>query len=811
MKIFIIFLFLHLSLFAAESTENRTDSSEAAKNTQTKQEEPTFITVSDVTEKAIKVTAETKRIQERIKTEKAKTKDIYETIEPYADSITLLLKDPNYQDISSQNLRELQKMQSELSVYLIQLEGWGSVLKSTVDVYDKNRKILKNDSLLWNQTYTNAVNEKAPDVILENISSVAASVDTLNEELKNNYDKALTNLQKVITLISTLKEMNTMLKKNEVLARNQVFYQDKAPFFELYANNKFSFSAYLNSIKRTIVEKYYEGIGYFKAHSDRFWIFDSVILLVIVFVAYFNYLYRKKKLFVKEESSYKKAFFFLGRPFSIFSLLFILSIIAIFPDRPDSIREILSIITLIPIIRILQTVTKKEYLKYLYLFFSLYALFLLDKNAIGYELEGRVFMLLINAALLFYLVSLIAKKVLYTIDYNFVTRMGNYILVLYSLLLLVALIANIYGSVLLSSRILDGVFETLYASVAFYTLYIILTGYVVIILRRRISTASNMLDKYSKNIENITRLLIKIWMLSWWFLIVVKMLGIEPYLITLKNDILAFSWQVSQTTISVQSIVDFIMIVLGTWILAFLIRTVLEVEVFARFTFPRGIPTAITTVLNYAIIITGVIIAFSSLGVSAQQFALIFGALGVGIGFGLRNIIANFVSGIIMVFERPVQIGDVIEVDKTMGRVQSIGSRASTLKTFDGSEVIIPNADFIAKEIINWTLSDKHRRKIVEFKVESNSDIELVLKIMNDVALSHPDVLKDPAPLATLQGFGEYYLEFKLYFWLSENLIVAPSDVSIGIYKALKEAGVKMPVQKTQLERERYRGKSQSK
>ena len=410
-------------------------------------------------------------------------------------------------------------------------------------------------------------------------------------------------------------------------------------------------------------------------------------------------------------------------------------------------------------------------------------------------------MLLINISLFVSVLYLTVHKVLYSINHNIVTKMGNYLLVLTLLLMLFAGAANLYGSVLLSSLLIDAVLTSLYASMVFYALYIILTGYVVIILRRRISTASNMLEKYSKNVENTIKVLIKIWMFSWWFLIVTKAIGIYPYLVTFKNDILALSWQVAETTISVQSIFDFIFIVFATWVLARFIRTILEVEVFARFTFPRGIPTAITTVINYFIVISGTIIAFSSLGVSAQQFALIFGALGVGIGFGLRNIIANFVSGIIMVFERPVQIGDVIEVDKTMGEVQSIGSRASTLKTFDGSEVIIPNADFIAKEITNWTLSDKHRRKVVDFKVDFDSDIELILQIMKEVALSHPDVLKDPEPLATFQGFGEYYLEFKLYFWLTDNLIVAPSEVSIGIYKALKEAGVKMPIPTTHLQK----------
>ncbi len=306
-----------------------------------------------------------------------------------------------------------------------------------------------------------------------------------------------------------------------------------------------------------------------------------------------------------------------------------------------------------------------------------------------------------------------------------------------------------------------------------------------------------MLDKYSRNIEKSTKFLIKSWMFLWWLLIVVKMLGIYPHLLMLKDKTLALSWTISQTTISVQSIFDFLFIVLVTWFLARFTRSLLEVELFARFKFPRGVPTAILTTLNYIIVISGTIIAFSSLGVTPQQFTLIFGALGVGIGFGLRNIIANFVSGIIMVFERPVQIGDVIEVDKTMGSVQSIGARASTLRTFDGSEVIIPNADFIAKEITNWTLSDERRRKMIEFKVAFGSDVELILKTMKDIAISHPDVLKDPEPLATFQGFGEYYLEFKIYFWLSENLIVAHSDISIGIYKALTEAGIEMPVQST--------------
>ena len=803
MKIILILLFLHLSLFATGSSENNTNDSEAAKSTQHQQQEPAFVKVSEVPEQAVKVIIELKSIQERIEKEKEKTKDMHEAVEPYADSISLLLKNPNYQDISSQNLRELQKMQSELAVYLIQMKEWQSVLKSSIAVYDKNSELLEKYSILWSQTHINAVDEHAPDAILEHIAAVITHVEELKNTLKTQYDQTLTDSQLLSTKILTLQEMDSTLQESEVSAKTKVFYQDKVPLFQLYSQNKFAFLAYLNSIKTTTIEEYNEVTVYFQVHADLFLTLFIVTLLSIVFIAYFNYLYRKKELFVSEESAYKKMFFFIGRPFSTFAILFIMIIIAIFPDRPHSLVDMMSIFLIIPVIRILQTIVKKEYYKYIYIIFALLAMYLIEKNSTEYELESRIFMLLVSITLFITVGTILIKKVLYSIHYNFVTRMGNYILAFSLLLLFVAASSNLYGSVLLSTRLIFGVLSTIYTSMIFYAIYTILTAYVVIVLRRRIASASNMLERYSKNIENTTKFLIKIWMLSWWFLIVVKVVGVYPYLLTFKNDILALSWQVAQTTISIQSIFDFLFIVFATWFLARLIRTVLEVEVFARFTFPRGVPTAIITVLNYAIIITGTIIAFSSLGVSAQQFALIFGALGVGIGFGLRNIIANFVSGIIMVFERPVQLGDVIEVDKTMGKVQSIGSRASTLKTFDGSEVIIPNADFIAKEITNWTPSDKHRRKVLDFKVDFDSDIELILKIMKDVALSHPDVLKEPEPLATFQGFGEYYLEFKLYFWLSQNLIVAPSDVAIGIYKALNEAEIKMPVPRTQLKRGR--------
>ena len=795
MKIIVLLLIFFLPVFAQNQGQKTTEKEVVNKE---KMAEPVYVKVSDITETSTRLAIKLKEIYDLLE-ETENVKNMQSELNPYCNAINKMLRDNNYLNIEQQNVRELQKMGSELSIYLKQLREWEVLAKSNINKYDENRLILKKELKLWNETGKNSLKEHAPSSILKHIALVTKDISNLKNILKKKYDNSLVNSQLITEKILNLQEIKEHLEETETDVTNKVFHQNQEAFFSMKIENELNFFKYVKSVFTSIKDKYDESKEYLLTNSDLWLEFIILSILSLLFVAYYNYLYRKKKLFVSSASLEKKIFFFIGNPFATYSILFMLGLVFVSFNRPSSLNELILLLLFIPVIRVLQTVLEKEYYRYIYTIFIIYLLFWFGKNSLEYEFESRILMILVNISLFVYVSSLVYRRVLFSIISNKLLKWANYLLVLFIILLIIAFGSNLYGSVLLSSRIIDGVLSIFYTAMVFYTLYVILTGYIVVMLRRRIASASNMLEKYSKNIEKTTRLLIKIWMFLWWLLIVVKTVSLYPYLVTLKENILSLSFSISHTIISMQSIFDFVLIVVGTWLLAHFVRTVLEVEVFARFHLPRGVPTAILTVLNYVIVISGTIIAFSSLGVSPQQFALIFGALGVGIGFGLRNIIANFVSGIIMVFERPVQIGDVIEVDKTMGSVQSIGARSSTVKTFDGSEVIIPNADFIAKEIINWTLSDEHRRKTVEFKVDLDNDIDEILRIMKDVASSHPDVLSSPEPLATLKSFGDYYLEFKLYFWLSDNLITAQSDVNIKIYKTLKEAGIKMPIPKTNL------------
>jgi small-conductance mechanosensitive channel len=181
--------------------------------------------------------------------------------------------------------------------------------------------------------------------------------------------------------------------------------------------------------------------------------------------------------------------------------------------------------------------------------------------------------------------------------------------------------------------------------------------------------------------------------------------------------------------------------------------------------------------------------------VELDKFTVLTGALGVGLGFGLQNIVNNFISGLILLFERPIHVGDTVEVNGLVGKLRRIGARSSTVLTFQGAEVIVPNSNLISNQVINWTLSSPWRRVDVPVNVAYGSDPAKVLKLLVEVANSHPGVLRERPPTAFFLGFGDSALNFELRFWSAtqETWFELRSDVTMAVAKALDEAGIDVP------------------
>ena len=203
--------------------------------------------------------------------------------------------------------------------------------------------------------------------------------------------------------------------------------------------------------------------------------------------------------------------------------------------------------------------------------------------------------------------------------------------------------------------------------------------------------------------------------------------------------------------------------------------------------------------VRLAIWIIGFLIAIAASGIALDRLTIILGALGVGIGFGLQNIANNVVSGLVMVFEKPIQVGDFIEVGETTGTVRSMGIRASKILTLEGAEVIVPNGDLLSQNLINWTLSNTHKRICLEVGVAYGTDIDKVKAIFKQILDDSKDVMKEPEPLILLHDFAESAITFNLLCWVADidDWLTIKSVLMSQIYEAFYKQNIKIPFPQT--------------
>ena len=202
------------------------------------------------------------------------------------------------------------------------------------------------------------------------------------------------------------------------------------------------------------------------------------------------------------------------------------------------------------------------------------------------------------------------------------------------------------------------------------------------------------------------------------------------------------------------------------------------------------------------IFILGTLLAFAAAGIPMDKLAIIFGALGVGIGFGLQNIVLNLVSGIILAIEKPMEIGDVIELGNKTGTVKEIGFRSSQISTFEGSVVIVPNGDFISQHLINWTHSNNNSRRVdIIVGVKYGSNLEQVKKIIGDIITRNPDVSKYPAPNILIHEFANSSVNIRVLFWTSDydKWVALKSNIYQEIYESFSENNIEIPYSQTDL------------
>ena len=231
----------------------------------------------------------------------------------------------------------------------------------------------------------------------------------------------------------------------------------------------------------------------------------------------------------------------------------------------------------------------------------------------------------------------------------------------------------------------------------------------------------------------------------------------------------AFGVTIGEQRITIGLIATASLMLYGAFVVSWTLQALLMENVLSRRQMDAGARISIMRLLHYALVTVGFLITISVLGVELKNITIIGGALGVGIGFGMQAIVNNFVSGLIMLFERPIKVGDVIQLsDGQQGRVLNLGLRATTVQTFDRAEIVVPNGDLIANQVTNWTLGDRTMRLAIPVGVAYGSDVEKVMRVLMEVATDNERVLQEPQPVVLFLNFGGSSLDFELRPWIAD-------------------------------------------
>jgi small-conductance mechanosensitive channel len=210
----------------------------------------------------------------------------------------------------------------------------------------------------------------------------------------------------------------------------------------------------------------------------------------------------------------------------------------------------------------------------------------------------------------------------------------------------------------------------------------------------------------------------------------------------------------------------------------------------------RSLQYTIAQICGYLVLVIGVLIALQSAGLNLSALAVFAGAIGVGIGFGLQNITRNFISGLVVLAERPIKIGDRVEVGNVAGQVKDIRARSTTIQTNDNIAIIVPNSDFIEKPVINWSHGDARVRFRIRVAISIDSDVTKACEILTEIARAHPAALREPQPWVVFDKFGDSMFELELVVWsieMSYRPRAFRSDLNFEIERRFREAGIEWP------------------
>lgn len=663
-----------------------------------------------------------------------------------------------------------------------QLLTWANNAQDTVNRLDALEAA-------WTATLAENKNNKDLGTVLGVIEGDLEKTRKLRAQAQESLQLAVNMQIKVGTFDQTTEDVLAKLTQARSKLKGRLFDRDSLPLWKVGARREVGES---RNVFGSVSTRWISIVAFFKENRGVI-AFNIVLLLVSLMLS--RRLFEVTRDKPPADDLEAEAFRVFSHWFAVGLLPPMIVAYLLAPSAPVALVGLLILVSFFPILIILPTLLSRRFLLLLYVFAAVYAFNWL-LGWIGLTPPIRREVQFFVTAILFLVLAYLARASRRPADH--VTGWARVFLLAircFVIVLGVSLVADLFGYVKLAHYLGLACVYSAFIGISVLTALRVCSLLFTVGLRSPMAERIAAIRLHRDAIVRWLPRLLKWTGIAVWAMATLDLVGLDNRFYSGVNKLLDFRLAGGSSGATLGGVLGFFLILVVGYALASAVRFLFREEILRRFHMARGLPELIASMIYYFLLVIVVLEAVNAGGIELNKFTVLTGAFGVGIGFGLQNIINNFVSGLILQFERPVHIDDIIEVDNNTGKVTRIGIRSSTIQTFQGAEVIVPNANLISSKVINWTLSESRRRRELPVGVAYGSDPKVVLKILREAASRHELVLTKPEPMAYFTGFGDSALNFELHFWVMQenNGLQITSEVALCAMELLDDAGIEIP------------------
>ena len=649
---------------------------------------------------------------------------------------------------------------------------------------------LDNMAETWNLTAIEAKAKNAPQDVLNRIGQTMGLIQQTQDSLKSRRADIL-NLQSQLAAEQTRIQIDfSAVEQAKQGTLSRLLVRESPPIWAFRENTlpnqttRHTFSDQVGRLEAFLAQE----PGKFLVH---------IALIFCLYLA-LHWARRGMREWVKEDPTLQRSVPVFDMPIAAAIALSMLFVPVIYPSTmPRLLRAILGIAALLPAVMLLRRLLDRRTFPVLY---ALIILFFIDEIraiTVALPLVTRCLFIVQMIGGICFTVWLLRSRPRTANGDDApppLPRAGRWFVQVTLFLLGAALIGNILGYGSLSYLLGNSVLRAAYLALIFTAASRIVESLVIVAFQAKPLTYSATVRKHRTLLRRRTTQVLRLVIFLLWLSFVFNQFELSDLLINEVNAVLNTGFALGAFRLSLGQIVGFILVVWASFLVSKFLRFLLEEDIYGRLKLARGLPYAISSVLHYTVLMIGFFIALAALGVDMTKFTILAGAFSVGVGFGLQNVINNFVSGLIVLFERPIKVGDVIQVGDAIGSVKKIGIRASVVHAQDGSDIIVPNGTLISSQVTNWTFSDRLRAISAQIQIPRNVDQRAAGELLKQSANETLGVVKNPAPQAFITTLGSKTLTLELRAWTDqyEDWMKIQSDLWAAINRKLENQNIEL-------------------